>query len=158
VILSITAVFALSGGLYSIILTNQAKPVGDLYWQRAWWGDCFVNSLFLFVTVSLALLWRPSSNNQLYGYAEYFSPDSDPVDTLSKDDTTVQLETLTIVGGGELSKRKKGNTSPREEKPEVVENVAAGIVLTEFDKDILAFDLSDDSDEASVQTQIKKLD
>jgi len=161
-ILAITAVFALSGGLYSIIITNHVNNKNqadtEMAWKRAWWGECFIESMFMFVTVSLALLWRPSSNNQLYGYAEYFAPDSAPQDALDKDDTTIQLETLTIVGGGELNQRRKGSSGHEHDKPEIIENVAAGIVLTEFDKDILAFDLSDDSDEASVQTQIKKLD
>lgn len=53
--------------------------------------------------------------SNVLSYAEFFTDDDDNGAkpdggySLDSDDTTIQLETLTVIGGGELSQRRKAN-------------------------------------------------
>lgn len=176
VVLTLTVLLAACGALFQIYrsYTRNGQKIHPYAWQDAWMEDIFGEALFCFVMLAVALIWRPRANNTRYGYAEFFTDDDDngPGDKdLTGDDTSVQLETLTVIGG-ELSKRKKNpeggktttttttTTAHMGPGQEGVEAHLATVMphLTDFEKDIIAFDLSDESDEISVQTQLRKLD
>eukprot|EP01127_Copromyxa_protea_P015792 TRINITY_DN4598_c0_g1_i1.p1 TRINITY_DN4598_c0_g1~~TRINITY_DN4598_c0_g1_i1.p1 ORF type:complete len:555 (-),score=128.24 TRINITY_DN4598_c0_g1_i1:117-1781(-) len=173
-VLSITVVFSSVAAIYQVWrgVRKEGRKLDVDAWQESWFEDLFSESLFCFVMLATAFLWRPRENNTRYGYAEFFTDEDNGNDEieLETDDTTVQLETLTIVGGGELSKRNKpstqttttttpANVAPSGVSGEGETDIAAVLPhLTEFEKDIITFDLSDDSDDVSVQTQLKKLD
>lgn len=121
-------------------------------------------------------------------YAEFFTDDNDgpaekEVSDLTEGETTVQLETLTVIGGGELTDRRKKlrtedstttttttTTTKNSYDSDREKNISAAMPhLTEFEKydrccfwssphrDILGFALSDDSEEMDLETQINKL-
>jgi len=159
-VLVITAILVASGFLFKTYTersNNKAVKHNPDTWRYTWLEEAYTESLFFFVLVSVAFMWRPRANNSRYGYAEFFTDDENA--RSADEDNSVQLETLTVVGGGELSRRTASVNSGAEYSNDREKNIAASMPsLTEFEKDIMAFDLSDDSEEVSVQTQIKKLD
>eukprot|EP01127_Copromyxa_protea_P001923 TRINITY_DN11829_c0_g1_i1.p1 TRINITY_DN11829_c0_g1~~TRINITY_DN11829_c0_g1_i1.p1 ORF type:complete len:539 (-),score=91.39 TRINITY_DN11829_c0_g1_i1:16-1632(-) len=164
-VLSITALLFFFSSLYQIYIgySKKNKKHSEEGWQTAWLEDALNESLFFFVISAVSFLWRPRANNTHFGYAEFFTEDNEPSENAGpvEGDTAIQLETLTVVGAGELTERRKPKTDTTMKsgyESDREKNIMAGMTnLTEFEKDIIGFELSDDSDEVDIQTQINKL-
>jgi len=132
----------------------------SMSWKYDWLVEAFREILFFGILATVAVLWRPRSNNTRYGYAEFFT-DEDNGDIEKEDE--VALETINVAGG-ELTRRKKkkqeqdgGQEKYESDREKNIEKTK--VKFTEFEKDILNFELpSDDEVEISVETQIKKMD
>jgi len=167
-VLAATGVFTFFFALYLLVLVLAPSFVN---WQDDWIQDMFWEFLFLFTMISIAVLWRPRDNNTRYGYAEFFPDSEDPKDDGVDGESVIQLETLEIVGGGELTHRKRGQPTasqpinePRYET-EREQNIAKAVgplpvVEESFIRSSEYFDLpdSDDGEDVSLDTQLKKLD
>jgi len=131
----------------------------SMSWRYDWMIEAFREILFFGILASIAVLWRPRSNNTRYGYAEFFTDeDNGDIEKVG----SIPLETINVAGG-ELTRRKKkkqeqeGQEKYESDREKNLEKTK--VKFSEFEKDILNFELpSDDEVEISVETQIKKMD
>eukprot|EP01125_Pyxidicula_operculata_P003219 TRINITY_DN1367_c1_g1_i1.p1 TRINITY_DN1367_c1_g1~~TRINITY_DN1367_c1_g1_i1.p1 ORF type:complete len:556 (-),score=117.03 TRINITY_DN1367_c1_g1_i1:279-1799(-) len=169
------ALLVLVGALAASMIIYQGYiriSESTIPWKNEWLIESYWELLFLIVVTGIAFLWRPRSNNARYGYGEFFQNDGNDEKVEDEDDKTVPLETINISTGGELTQRKKRKVSDSSENVKPVgtsttnydsdreKNIKASkIKLSDFDKDVLSIDLpSDDENEISLETQVKKMD
>jgi len=167
IVLVATGILAVGFLLYQLYLsvTKSGFP-----WMYEWMIDSYFDTLFLGVLVGLAILWRARSNNTRYGYAEFFQEENDG-DELKEDTERVvgTLDTVTV-SGTEITQRKKSGTSSQPnvspQRSEGYENDREKNIekskykLTEFDKDIMSIELSDDGEDGDIgiEAQLRKMD
>eukprot|EP01126_Amoeba_proteus_P039931 TRINITY_DN4233_c1_g1_i2.p1 TRINITY_DN4233_c1_g1~~TRINITY_DN4233_c1_g1_i2.p1 ORF type:complete len:367 (-),score=77.06 TRINITY_DN4233_c1_g1_i2:98-1198(-) len=181
VILFVTAVMSFGLAVFQAYATSNS--VGRFQdWRTTWLYELCWELLFCFVLFSVTFLWWPRSNNTRYSYAEYFT-DDDGGDGRQ----VVQLETLTVVGGGDLNQRRVaavnesttsvtaggggggsgGSGGPPQgpisfdfSEANLNQSINASFFnVSGFERDILAINFSsDDSEEMGIHTQISKLD
>eukprot|EP01126_Amoeba_proteus_P050073 TRINITY_DN5884_c0_g1_i3.p1 TRINITY_DN5884_c0_g1~~TRINITY_DN5884_c0_g1_i3.p1 ORF type:complete len:307 (-),score=56.46 TRINITY_DN5884_c0_g1_i3:122-1042(-) len=174
VVLSMTALVSLCLVLYQsyVVYSKEGRKHESSHWKNSWFEDLAWESLYLFVLVSISVLWRPRSNNTRYSYAEYFTDDLD--DKTEGQEDTQTLETLTVIGGGgQLNQRRvitheglqqSDHSVPRElgdEDVDLENDVNAKTPnLTDLERDLLTLELPFDESEGdlSVHTQINKMD
>jgi len=161
VISGVIAGFVMIYIVYEKFAELSPKTKFDLTCRYAWLQDTFWEILLFGILATIAVLWRPRSNNTRYGYAEFFTDEEngDP-EKIGE----IPLETINVAGG-ELIHRKKKKQEEHNVGQEKYDNdrekniEKTKLKLTEFEKDILNFELpSDDEVEVSVETQIKKMD
>eukprot|EP01126_Amoeba_proteus_P033547 TRINITY_DN3297_c0_g1_i5.p1 TRINITY_DN3297_c0_g1~~TRINITY_DN3297_c0_g1_i5.p1 ORF type:complete len:469 (-),score=77.05 TRINITY_DN3297_c0_g1_i5:123-1529(-) len=180
-VLSVVAAFTLGLVLFQAFTMYQKQGQKHDFknWKISWIEEFFTEFLFLFVVGSVSLLWRPRENNINYTYAEFF------VDGGGArvgggggggdgGDSVILVETLTVVGGGELTQRRSEGVSSVQKEGGVgnvgsydyeyeedrEKNILASMPhLDNFQRNLLAFDVpSDESGEIDIQSQIRKLD
>eukprot|EP01126_Amoeba_proteus_P033545 TRINITY_DN3297_c0_g1_i3.p1 TRINITY_DN3297_c0_g1~~TRINITY_DN3297_c0_g1_i3.p1 ORF type:complete len:367 (-),score=69.16 TRINITY_DN3297_c0_g1_i3:91-1191(-) len=180
-VLSVVAAFTLGLVLFQAFTMYQKQGQKHDFknWKISWIEEFFTEFLFLFVVGSVSLLWRPRENNINYTYAEFF------VDGGGArvggggggddgGDSVILVETLTVVGGGELTQRRSEGVGSVQKEGRVgtvglydyeyeedrEKNILASMPhLDNLQRNLLAFDVpSDESGEIDIQTQIRKLD
>jgi len=121
--------------------------------------------------LGVAILWRPRANNTRYGYGEFFQEEDTNIEGENDSDNVHQIPMdPVVIGSGELTKRKRSSStisniqsspnknnydSDRERNLE-----KAKLKPTEFDKDILSIELSEDGEdgELGIEAQLRKMD
>jgi len=150
--------------LYGGYLNYIAKE--RVAWQHEWIVDtAFWESLFWGITTVIAILWRPRANNTRYGYGEFFTQENEDGNDRKEDsDGQIPLETITVAGT-EITQRRKGkpdspNTNKQKYENEREKNIKASMAnLGDFEKDIISIELpSDDENDVTIETQIRKMD
>lgn len=66
--LAVSAAISTVVVLYQVVAFSITHP--DDHWRTAWLWPAFWELLYLIVLIALAALWRPTSNNTRYAYAE----------------------------------------------------------------------------------------
>jgi len=134
--------------------------------------DSYSDLIFMGVLVGVAILWRPRANNTRYGYGEFFQVESEETEFDDENIHQIPMETINVAGG-ELTKRKRNsskstltqkptNSSAKESyETDREKNIEKGkLKMSEFEKDIMSIELSDDGEDGdvSVENQLKKMD
>jgi len=94
-----------SGAIIIYQLYTVLEAEVDERWETWWMWEAFWHLLYFFVLLAIAILWRPTSNNTRYAYAE-LKEDEDGMDM-------VQI----LSGVGELSQRNKISEKEEPHKP-----------------------------------------
>jgi len=126
-------------------------------WQNNWIALSFWDALYLFVMTGTAFLFRPRENNLRYGYAEFFTEDDDDID----DENEIPLDTIKVNGTEtkhrknivEKKKKKKDYDSSREQNIQKTKPK-----FTELEQEILNFEIASDSEDMTVENEIKKME
>jgi len=148
------AVLILSGVFSGLLIlyTILAKfEVIRAPWQNRWIDNTFWHLLYLLVTVTTAVLWRPRQNNLRYGYAEFFEKEEDDLDK------NIPM-TIISSSGTETKMRKRPKKEEYDtDREKNIEKTKPK--FTEFEQGILSFDLaSEDESVETIQNEIRKME
>jgi len=101
-VLVVFGVLSCLSGIY-VVYKKIKGPEMSMSWRYDWMIEAFREILFFGILASIAVLWRPRSNNTRYGYAEFFTDeDNGDIEKVG----SIPLETINVAGG-ELTRRKK---------------------------------------------------